>query len=604
MDASRRSPLDVAAESGEDPMVTLARKFGDNSDQRLTEPSSIAGVRSRYVQPRGPETVDPNSFAGRLVKGTEHTVNAPMQNAAEGANALKGEHDRLYDEALAEVTQQEKTLKPEGAPQPQQGQQGFVELPPPPPPIGIPGAPGGPGGAAGGGQPSREYIPEDRASAMRRQGVVPPTEDQQSMTDQQVWLQEQRAQAAHESAAKQASINDSMAADQAARAKEFDREQRAVALAAQRAFEQRTKQRAELEKQATVDPDRFWKQHWAGPVGSRVMASLGLAALGFATNGQGVAAGMSQIKGLVDSDIEAQKATINAKTRLLELSGQDNKEYLASQQDKLRNLDNARIVAYKAAATQMEAIKANTQNKDQAIAADQLVVCLRQTAMELERKQESEIIKEMESAAEKNRAARNAARAAAAAQARSDARHEQGRADEFYKQQLAHKFKLEEIAAHGEAAGTSKPNKSIAESGAIQQETKSALQLLSKYKPDQTVPGFGAMDDIKDSIANKVPGSDKLMRTDEATQNYQTIMAPMESQIHAMTGAAMPESERKWRMRVMVGDGSKKAIERGLKRIQTYQAVHEQLMRQRGMSAEQAAAAVANQIRKDTGEAR
>ena len=603
MDASRRSPLDVSAESGEDPMVTLARKFGDNSDQRLTEPSSIAGVRSRYVQPRGPETVDPNSFAGRLVKGTEHTVNAPMQNAAEGANALKGEHDRLYDEALAEVTQQEKTLKPEGAPQPQQGQQGFVELPPPPPPIGIPGAPGGPGGAAGGGQPSREYIPEDRASAGRRLGLVPQTEDQQSMVDQQVWLQEQRAQGAHESAAKQASINDSMAADQAARAKEFDREQRAVALAAQRAFEQRTKERAELEKQATVDPDRFWKQHWAGPVGSRVMAALGLAALGFATNGQGVAAGMSQIKGLVDSDIEAQKATINAKTRLLELSGQDNKEYLASQQDKLRNLDNARIVAYKAAATQMEAIKANTQNKDQAIAADQLVVRLRQTAMELERKQESEFIKEMESAAEKNRTARNAARAAAAAQARSDARHEQGRADDIWKAQMAHKFKLEEIAAHGGVTGA-KANKSIAEAGAIQDETKTALELLAKYKPKQTIPGFGAGDDLKDFVANKVPGSDKLMRNPEAIQNYQVIMAPIESQLHAVTGAAMSEPERKWRMRGLIGDGSKEAIEQGLRRIQRYQGVYEQLMRQPGMTTEKAAEVVAGQVRKDTGGAK
>lgn len=581
-------------------MVTLARKFGDNSDQRLTEPSSIAGVRSRYVQPRGPETVDPNSFMGRLVKGNEHTVNAPMQNAAEGINGIKSGHDRLYDEALAEVTQQEKTLKPEGT-QPQQGQQGFVELPPPPPPIGIPGAPGGPGGAASGGQPSREAIPEDRASVMRRHGIVPQTEDQQSMVDQQVWLQEQRAQAAHESADKRAVLNDSTAADQAARAREFDREQRAVALAAQRAFEVRTKQRAELEKQATVDPDRFWKEHWAGPVGGRILAALGAAGVGLATNGQGINGYLGQIKGLVDSDIDAQKATIAAKTRLHEMAGQDGKEYLASQQDKLRNLDNARIVAYKAAATQMEGIKANTQNKDQAMAADQLVVSLRQTAMELERKQEGEIIKEMESAAEKNRAARNAARAAAASQARSDARYEQGRADDFYKQQVAHKFKLKEIAAHGEAAGTSKSNKSIAESGAIQQETKTALQLVAKYKDGQTIPGFGAADDVKDSIADKVPGSGKLMRSTEAIENYQTIMAPMESQIHAMTGAAMPESERKWRMLVLVGDGSKKAVVRGLRRIQQYQAIHDQLMRQRGLSSEQAAAAVADQMREDTG---
>lgn len=126
----------------------------------------------------------------------------------------------------------------------------------------------------------------------------------------------------------------------------------------------------ELEKLSVNEPDRFWNEHWAGPVFSRVGASI---AIGLATfGGQGQLA-YKMISDGINRDIDAQKSQWEAKKMLAEKYGRLDDQLIKSYDSKLEDLERVRSTGLNAAAQRLKDMAAAMGDKEQARKAEEAV---------------------------------------------------------------------------------------------------------------------------------------------------------------------------------------------------------------------------------------
>jgi len=343
---------------------------------------------------------------------------------------------------------------------------------------------------------------------------------------------------------------------------------------AEKVWKREQERNAKLEKLATQDPDRFWKNHFAGPVGSRVMAAVAMGFAGF-NSPQALKIMSDNINQSIEDDLRSQENTYQNHLKIAERGRLADKDYLQSHQENMRNLDAVRIASRQLAADTITAATAHLNNSEAVIKAkevsNQFLMDKEKLKMENEAKVKKEILEERE------RRMR-----AAAAQAREEYLHKRAVQEEWDRAMRDHGFRKD---LQSQAMGPSLL-KAAGDMSAANARRDEVIARLSKLKPDQDVPGYGKWNDIKNAATPDA--ARKFVMTDEESRNYGTIGPIIQSYVHDVTGAQSTDKEREWLERTIIGDGKAGTIRRNLMRMSAYAGIKQKYI-DKGMDANTAA---------------
>ncbi|TXH51990.1 MAG: hypothetical protein E6Q97_17070 [Desulfurellales bacterium] len=148
-----------------------------------------------------------------------------------------------------------------------------------------------------------------------------------------------------------------------------------------------------LSKESVSDPDKFWKDHWAGPVFGRIGAAI---AIGLATfGGQGQTA-YKMISDGINRDIDAQKARWEAKAQLAKKHGDADALQLKAYDDRLHDLEHMRTVGLQASAQRLKDMAAAMGDSERQRHADIAVAALQDESARNAAKQEAAVLQSIQ----------------------------------------------------------------------------------------------------------------------------------------------------------------------------------------------------------------
>lgn len=347
----------------------------------------------------------------------------------------------------------------------------------------------------------------------------------------------------------------------------------------------------DLDKYATQDPDRFFKQHFMGPVGSRIGAAITLGLAGFA-GPQTLKVMSDSIDEAIKNDMLAQERTYAHKRDIYDrFKGLRDEEF--QQMDKKADyLKSATIAARNYAADRLQAAAASVEDRDKSLAAQQAANALRQQAAKDEADRKAAALKAAAEGIEKNRLLRHQAANAAASHAAAQREKNEQRAFELLKLKFGKGGHM--------SPGLVKENASLT---AQRDEIAQARELVKDKNPEDTVPGFGTSRKLKEGLAHLLPRgfSDAAiqgMTSKEEAKNIGIVRPVLFNQMHEITGAAMPEAERNDYVSTYTGDGTYGALQATLKKLERYKAIKQEMLQQ-GASEDDASQAMAEIIRRE-----
>lgn len=489
---------------------------------------------------------DPNSFLGRI-----------LYNA-----------DKTAGKAIADSNPPQ--LPPPGQQAGQQAQQAQGET------VKVPQVQHPGVAVSGGGAPSPNAgMPaNDRARAEDKLGILKDTPGYSALRANEEDLLKQREDLAELNRQSQDSLGQAGLAEQRHTVEAMHKASEAYMPEAKKMWEREQERNAKLEKLATQDPDRFWKNHFAGPVGSRVMAAVAMGFAGF-NSPQALKIMSDNINQSIEDDLRSQENTYQNHLKIAERGRLADKDYLQSHQENMRNLDAVRIASRQLAADTITAATAHLNNSEAVIKAkevsNQFLMDKEKLKMENEAKVKKEILEERE------RRMR-----AAAAQAREEYLHKRAVQEEWDRAMRDHGFRKD---LQSQAMGPSLL-KAAGDMSAANARRDEVIARLSKLKPDQDVPGYGKWNDIKNAATPDA--ARKFVMTDEESRNYGTIGPIIQSYVHDVTGAQSTDKEREWLERTIIGDGKAGTIRRNLMRMSAYAGIKQKYI-DKGMDANTAA---------------
>jgi hypothetical protein len=182
--------------------------------------------------------------------------------------------------------------------------------------------------------------------------------------------------------AKAARAEQAAIAERTAKQEAFWREQRAVAV--ETAMARHQARLDELQELSVSDPDKYWNDHWAGPIFGRVISAIaiGLASLG--PHGGNLA--YKQISDGINRSLDAQKQTFEAKKALAEKYGALDQLSLKTYDDKLDDIERLRATGLNAAAQRMKDMASAMGDAERVRAAQDAITKLQMEATETDAK--------------------------------------------------------------------------------------------------------------------------------------------------------------------------------------------------------------------------
>lgn len=323
------------------------------------------------------------------------------------------------------------------------------------------------------------------------------------------------------------------------------------------ALENSRKRLETMEKDAVEDPNRFWDNHFAGPVFGRIGAAIGI---GLATfGGQGQLA-YKMVSDGINRDIDAQRQTLAAKQKLAERWGQHDARSAALLEDRMEDLERARVAALNDSARRMENMAKGLGDQNKIRAAGETAAKFRADAANHLEQINTAVSKRVLEDRKKREAAAAAAANAGNVLEQVRKAHLKGRLKGIEKKGES------DVTGEGPGTGQLTPGK--------------FADLLNKYstsrnKVDDFEVSIGRMEEqLKGFKDDDLPGfgpvgkyRPMILMGPEGQRLRQTATDLMNSEIYRQSGKAISPGEYERLKQALSGAGGKKDLEWGLSKL-------------------------------------
>jgi len=345
---------------------------------------------------------------------------------------------------------------------------------------------------------------------------------------------------------------------------------------------------ARLKQRADIDPNAYWKSHPMGEAGGRISATFGL----FMSNLAGPEYAQRYSDNLnknIDRFVDTQAKSYQNNLGM-------SRERRAEWDDRMRlfgDIEQAKISAkmqdLEAAKSyfnsNMSLAKTDEAKMRLATAADAIDMKLAESRQEMAEKVSQQQYKIIDEREKRARAAAAAAAAQARAEKRSDLEHD--RKKELLQMSLDSKEGIASMRHGGGAGGVGggaglTPKQrldfvknygtEISDSDQAMTVINRAEGAMSKYRPDQQVPGFGT----RDVVASKFQGVglDKWLMSDAGFENRQNVMSAVFARIKQLSGSSYTDKELVKQAEAMIGSGKASQVQQGIAALRELEQQH------------------------------